>query len=120
MLGLMHCPADMKRISVEAWHELQQRCGGGPELRPSDTCAMCLLSMLDTVTSADEQGQAREAALAMAEGLEDQDANPGSSLEAYFVSKTWLRYACQLRGAVVLHAAPIGLHCPAYCCVYLR
>lgn len=82
--------ADLKRISVEAWLELQQRCGGGPELQPSDLCPMCLMAMLDTVTDADEQGHAREAALAMAGGLEDQEASPGSQVDAYFVSKTWL------------------------------
>ena len=82
--------ADLKRISVEAWHELQQRCGGGPELRLTDLCPMCLMGMLDTVTSADEQGHAREAAVAMSEGVEEQEAAPGSSVDAYFVSKTWL------------------------------
>ena len=80
----------MKRVSVEAWHELQQRCGGGPELGPTDVCSVCLMDMLDSVTNADEQGHAREAALAMAEGLEDQEVSPGSPMEAFFVSKTWL------------------------------
>lgn len=82
--------ADLKRISVEAWLELQQRCEGGPELQPSDLCPMCLINMLDSVTSADEQGHAREAALVLAEGLEDQEASPGCLMDAYFVSKPWL------------------------------
>ena len=84
------CVADLKRISVEAWHELQQRCGGGPELQLTDLCPMCLMGMLDSVTNADEQGHAREAALAMAEGVGDQETTPGTAVDAYFVSKTWL------------------------------
>ena len=80
----------MKRISVLAWEHLRSKCTGGPEFRLDDVCTVCLLAMLDAVASADEQGQAREAALAMAEGLDEQDSADAALAQGYFVSKTWL------------------------------
>lgn len=81
----------MKRISYIAWEELKQRCGGGPELGPSDTCPTCLLGMLDAVACADEQGQATQTALAMAEAMDDLDIVTAVNHEGYLVSKTWLQ-----------------------------
>lgn len=81
----------MKRISVVAWEHLLERCSGGPEYGPSDVCSVCLLDMVDAVASADEQGQARESALAMADGLDEQDACSALVSAGYFVSKTWLQ-----------------------------
>lgn len=83
--------AEMKRISTIAWEELQQRCGGGPELGPSDVCTVCLLHMLDAVACADEQGQATQNALAMAEALDEQDVSIAAASEGFYVSKTWLQ-----------------------------
>ena len=81
----------MKRISYIAWEELKQRCGGGPELGPSDICKICLLDMLDAVASADEQGQATQTALAMADALDEQDVGTAAAFEGYYVSKTWFQ-----------------------------
>ena len=85
------CLTEMKRISMVAWEHLVARCGGGPEFGPSDVCTVCLVDMLDAVASADEQGQAREGALAIAEGLDEQETNSASVSYGYYVSKTWLQ-----------------------------
>ena len=85
------CHAEMKRISMVAWEHLVARCRGGPEFGPSDVCTVCLMDMLDAVASADEQGQAREGALAIAEGLDEQETNSASVSYGYYVSKTWLQ-----------------------------
>ena len=85
------CLAEMKRISTVAWEHLVARCRGGPEFGPSDVCTVCLMDMLDAVASADEQGQAREGALAIAEGLDEQETNSASVSYGYYVSKTWLQ-----------------------------
>ena len=89
--GMPASDAEMKRISYIAWEELQQRCGGGPELGPSDVCTVCLVDMLDAVACADEQGQATQTALAMAEALDEQDVSTAAACEGYYVSKTWLQ-----------------------------
>ncbi len=80
----------MKRISVLSWEYLRERCRGGPESGPSDVCTVCLMDMLDAVASADEQGQARETALAMTDGMDEQDQGSAISY-GYYVSKTWLQ-----------------------------
>ena len=85
------CHAEMKRISMVAWEHLVARCRGGPEFGPSDVCTVCLMDMLDAVASADEQGQALEGALAIAEGLDEQETNSASVSYGYYVSKTWLQ-----------------------------
>ena len=51
--------------------------------------------MLDSVTNADEQGHAREAALAVAEGVGDQETTPGSSVDAYFMSNNLAHISCR-------------------------
>ena len=81
----------MKRISYIAWEELKQRGGGGPELGPADTCTECLLDLLDAVASADEQGQATQAAIIMAQALDEQDVGAVAAAEGYYVSKSWLQ-----------------------------
>ena len=80
----------MKRISVLAWEHLRGLCTGGPEFGPDDVCTICLADLLDAVTSADKQGQAQETALAMAEGLDEQDVAEASQTHGHYVSKTWL------------------------------
>ena len=49
------------------------------------------MSMLDAVASADEQGQATQSALALAEALDEQDGSMAAVSEGYYVSKTWLQ-----------------------------
>lgn len=83
--------AELKRISYIAWEELQQRCGGGPEQGPFDVCTVCLVDMLDAVACADEQGQATQTALAMAEALDEQEISTAAACDGYYISKTWLQ-----------------------------
>lgn len=80
----------MKRISVLAWEHLKGLCTGGPEFGLEDVCTVCLADLLDAIASADEQGQARQAALGLAEGLDEQDVAAAALTEGYFVSKPWL------------------------------
>lgn len=91
MLTQPSCGAEMKRISYIAWEELQQRCGGGPDLGPTDICTVCLLGMLDAVACADERGQATQTALALSEALDEQEISTAAASEGYYVSKTWLQ-----------------------------
>lgn len=47
--------------------------------------------MLDAVACADEQDQATQTALAMAEALDEQDISTAAACEGYYISKTWLQ-----------------------------
>lgn len=81
----------MKRISVLSWEYLTARCCGGPEFGPTDVCIVCLMDMVDDVASADEQGHARDEALVIAEGLDQQDQGSATMSNGYYISKTWLQ-----------------------------
>ncbi|KAL3150109.1 hypothetical protein ABBQ38_013448 [Trebouxia sp. C0009 RCD-2024] len=106
-------PAEMKRISYIAWEELQQRCGGGPDLGPTDVCAVCLLDMLDAMACADEQGQATQTALALAEALDEQEVSTAAACEGYYVSKTWLQGWKKRQGRSMSSCSPTeGISCP--------
>ena len=81
----------MKCISVVAWENLRARCQGGPELGLSDVCTVCLRDLLDAVASADQQGHAREYALAVADDMDEQKPHSAALAYGYYVSKTWLQ-----------------------------
>lgn len=89
----------MRRIPTHAWEQLVSLCRGGPELAPSDTCAVCLGDQLTAVAAAEDSQEARDRFLAVAaaledqedaEGLEGEDGVEGVGAPAYFVAKSWL------------------------------
>ena len=49
------------------------------------------MDMVDDVASADEQGHARDEALVIAEGLDQQDQGSATMSNGYYISKTWLQ-----------------------------
>ncbi|KAL0020878.1 hypothetical protein WJX77_005350 [Trebouxia sp. C0004] len=105
--------SEMKRISMVAWEHLVARCRGGPEFGPSDVCTVCLMDMLHAVASADEQGQAREGALAIAEGLDEQETSSASLSYGYYVSKTWLQGWKKKQGRSMSNLSPTdSISCP--------
>ena len=79
----------IKRITVEAWLELVERCGGGPQLAPEDLCPACLLQRLEAMHNEDAEGQQRDAMLAAVAALEAADERGGS--QDFYVSRQWIQ-----------------------------
>ena len=79
----------IKRITVEAWTELEERCGGGPQLAPEDLCPACLLQRLEAMHNEDAEGQQRDAMLAAVAALEAADERGGS--QDFYVSRQWIQ-----------------------------
>ena len=79
--------ADMKRVSLASWQQLQASCGGGPELDASRICLRCLRETWQASAASDAAGQQRGAILRALDERGDLAEPIG---EDYYVSKTWL------------------------------
>ena len=125
----------MKRVPTHAWAVLQASCGGGgPELSPSDACAICLGEALAAIAAAEDSSTARGRYLSMAAELLHDDASVmakrtgggggggggggdddgiGGSPAAFYVSKSWLAAWLKREGRSMGTITPTtALECP--------
>ncbi|KAL4524346.1 hypothetical protein Ndes2437B_g05121 [Nannochloris sp. 'desiccata'] len=60
-------PSVMRRLPTHAWTALASNYRGGPELKPSDSCPICLGEVLDSIAAAEDSSEARDHYLDVAE-----------------------------------------------------
>jgi ubiquitin C-terminal hydrolase len=60
-------PTVMRRLPTHAWTALASHYRGGPELKPSDACPVCLGEVLDSIAAAEDSSEARDHYLDVAE-----------------------------------------------------
>jgi len=60
-------PTVMRRLPTHAWTALASNYRGGPELKPSDACTLCLGEVLDSIAAAEDSSEARDYYLDVAE-----------------------------------------------------
>jgi hypothetical protein len=53
-------PTVMRRLPTHAWTALASNYRGGPELKPSDACPMCLGEVLDGIAAKEDSTEARD------------------------------------------------------------